>query len=965
MLLKKITVTSISIIFLLFITACLVYANPKEIIRVGYVHNYGTIYSDGRKISGYGYDYLMQISKYSDLTFEFVQVDWNEGLKMLEEGKIDLFGPFSKTAAHKNQYIYSKRPFGIAEYIISSNNEKANLYKGIQSLDGKKIGMPNAEYFKKILNKFMEKNAINLEIIYSDISQHVNGINNNLYDFCLSSNLFFNPNLTKVITVHKTPFYYITSLNNTDLMNKIDASMTRIVTKQPLFENRLYLKYFYDRMENISLPDAKALESLRALGPIKVYYQDNHVAIQDTNDSGEAVGISIAVMKLLAERYRLNFHFKECDDEHNSLKRYVSICSISNIEEDVSAHSIPYFAFPLISIDRNDEHDGDEYVGILRYKFLDVAQIKRDIAPKKIKLYDDFFVLWQDFLDHKLGAVITTELAEGLLHNLRETAEFTVSPSPYIMQLRLSISPLLRQYVFLFNEMILKLSDSEKSEIIMSQLAKFYKSRSFFDIIMERPLLSFSILAGILTFLLIMIILGLRKQKLLLNNIVTQDQVTGLKTEYSFIQEVQDILVQEYADQISQKKNLVKEEQSKPKKFSIISIDIDNFQYINESYGYNKGSFFLKAFGKSIVEACPQGAIVCRKFSDNFIIFQETTDLEGHFKELFFNTIQERFLKYSKKQMQLHMSAGQYNIKSYTEDLSYMIECASSARQYLKSDFGNTFSIFSQSMRKEKDLKSKITRTMQEALYNKDFQVYYQPKINMHNKSLIGAEALVRWIVNGRIIYSPDEFIPIFEKNGFIDQLDMYVLNKVCMFIKENIDILKNITISVNLSQATLFRTGIVNCIRKIVLAHDIPMSSLEFEITERAVTTNFELLKKRIAQLKDYGFQVSMDDFGTESSCLSRLKDIDIDTLKLDKSFLDLDTETQKGIKIIQKILEMAHTLGIQTVVEGIEDKKEEDLLNSLGCEIAQGYLYSKPIPKDSFIDYVTNPLEQLKNKS
>lgn len=229
-----------------------------------------------------------------------------------------------------------------------------------------------------------------------------------------------------------------------------------------------------------------------------------------------------------------------------------------------------------------------------------------------------------------------------------------------------------------------------------------------------------------------------------------------------------------------------------------------------------------------------------------------------------------------------------------------MIDCVNSIRSYGKKIYGNKTVIFDKKMQKKRELYNFIISNMENALMHENFKIHYQPKVNLRSGELAGFEALVRWVKDDGEIISPNDFIPIFETNEFISRLDYYIFSKVCMFIKDN-----------------------------------------------------FQMVIKNIENLREIGFIVSMDDFGSGLSSLNRLKDIDVDVLKLDKLFIEDTLDSERGVYIIENIIKMSENLNIETVAEGIETKNQAELLKNLGCNIAQGYYFSKPIPEENVINY------------
>lgn len=235
-----------------------------------------------------------------------------------------------------------------------------------------------------------------------------------------------------------------------------------------------------------------------------------------------------------------------------------------------------------------------------------------------------------------------------------------------------------------------------------------------------------------------------------------------------------------------------------------------------------------------------------------------------------------------------------------------------------------------------------------------EFKVYLQPKVDISSGSVIGAEALVRWISKEQGFLPPDAFIPLFESNGFITKLDFYMLEKVCILLCQTLDDPEKIAlpISVNFSRVTVRQMDFVRQFQRIVESYNIPPCYIEAEVTESAFGTNSERVVKTMETLQKNGYLIVMDDFGAGYSSLNLLMSLPIDVLKLDKEFLLEGTSVKRAQIIIKNIVEMAGLLGIQVVCEGVETEEHLQFLKKIGCEIGQGYYFSRPLPVSVFWD-------------
>ena len=260
------------------------------------------------------------------------------------------------------------------------------------------------------------------------------------------------------------------------------------------------------------------------------------------------------------------------------------------------------------------------------------------------------------------------------------------------------------------------------------------------------------------------------------------------------------------------------------------------------------------------------------------------------------------------------------------------------------------FIIFTGDLSMNTEYRNLLHSRLQRGIENKEFIIYLQPKFDTKTEKLAGAETLVRWNKNGQIVM-PNVFIPLFEKYSLITILDNYVLEEVFKLMNQwNKQNYKLVPISVNESRQNLYDKNHLDTLIKYINQYNVSPNMIELEMTETTVVDNIELAKEAERNVHKLGFVVSMDDFGTGYSSFSMLKNINIDILKMDKSFFDDILESRRGKIIIESIIDMSHKLNIKVVAEGIETKEQLEYLKSIGCDMIQGYIYEKPISVASF---------------
>ena len=391
------------------------------------------------------------------------------------------------------------------------------------------------------------------------------------------------------------------------------------------------------------------------------------------------------------------------------------------------------------------------------------------------------------------------------------------------------------------------------------------------------------------------------------------------------------------------------------KKFIACAGNVNGIKAVNDLYDFNTGTQIIIYIAKKLSEIVNDNGICARLGGNNFLLCMENTP--ENMEKL--KSIRYFDCHHLGITMPISMRFGLCEIKE-VNDLTRIVNYASFAMEKNVNRTENTFTVYDERMRKEIETETHITSTMRQAMKNGEFTMFLQPQYNHNNGKMVGAESLCRWIKPDGTVVSPGIFIPIFEKNGFIRELDRYMWECAFRQVRKWTDEgTEAVPISVNISRMSLTDDEIIKVISSLQNRYAIETKYLHFEITESAYTDNQQQLIARIGKIRDLGFEIAMDDFGSGYSSLNTLKDIPIDILKLDMGFLRGDTNAEKGGNIIGSVIRMAHSLELITVAEGVETLEQADFLRSLGCDVIQGYLYAKPMPIPQYETLLKNGVQ------
>ena len=438
-----------------------------------------------------------------------------------------------------------------------------------------------------------------------------------------------------------------------------------------------------------------------------------------------------------------------------------------------------------------------------------------------------------------------------------------------------------------------------------------------------------------------------------LETLVYVDPVTGGDTLQSFYKHAEKAL---------------KIGHSKP--YVLVYTNIRNFKMLNEQFGYENCDTLLQAIYVGIEENLIHKETIGRETADRFYIL-----LEYQNKEILLNRFMQwydltrNYMKNNKglQWMYPEMVFGIYVVEDHTIPLRIMLDRAMLALRNAEIKDYETrlrYAFYDDTLRCQLLRERQILEMMNDALREGEFQVYLQPKYRLSDEKLIGAEALVRWVSESEGMIYPNEFIPLFEKNGFIVQLDLWVFEEVCRLLREWLDQgIEPVKISINCSRIHFKQTDFMKAYIDIAKSYNIPRNLIEIELTESLAFEDIEKFTYIIEEIHKAGFGCSVDDFGSGYSSLSIIEKFPVDTMKLDQTFFRSSKPNNKRFEaVISSIISMARALSMKTVAEGVEEREQVELLKRLGCDYVQGYVFAKPMPVKEFEPYLYSVNQDIK---
>lgn len=415
------------------------------------------------------------------------------------------------------------------------------------------------------------------------------------------------------------------------------------------------------------------------------------------------------------------------------------------------------------------------------------------------------------------------------------------------------------------------------------------------------------------------------------------DDLTGLISFTRFKEEVERVLAD---DSISS--------------YVMVYTDFENFKYFNQKWGYQMGDRLLREFSNYIIGTMQQEEQIyfTRIVSDQFLLFMpykkrsDTAEAVDRLNQTFVEQ-QERIFPDTR----IRLRTGIYFIEEANGNTSIAIDAANYARKQVSKVTGISVKVYGKEMEEKQRVENEIINGFDLAMRNREFKIYLQPRVSLFDYSIIGAEAVVRWQRPDGTVMIPDAFISLYERNGRIIDLDFFVFEEVVKFLAQNKKKgRKLIPISVNASILHARNSDTVEHYLEILNRYGINPALLEIELTETATVSYYDNVKRLFERFQKVNMQTALDDFGSGYSLLNTVIDILVNTVKIDKVFMDNCKTSERGMYFLHQIVAVVKGLGYRVVCEGVENLEQVEVLRKAGCEEAQGFWFAHPMPVEEF---------------
>ncbi len=930
--------------------------SEQKVVRVGWYES-AFHHTDqfGRK-SGYGYEYQQRVAVFTGWTYEYVEGSWSELFEMLVEGKIDLLSDVSYTPERAEKILYSALGMGSEDYhaFIAPDNTEIRP-DDFSTFNGKRVGVNKNSIQEQLFVEWTENHDVHPQIIElsAKTPELLEMLANGEIDVLVTLDTYGNSaDVVPVCKIGSSDFYFGINRNRPDLKKELDIAMNRMLENNRDFNQQLTEKFHKSSAVN-SFLTAEETEWLKGHGIIRVGYRDDFLPYSDfdaeNNTLVGALADYLEYARTCEKNADLNFEtrpFTTSEEAITALKAGEVDCIFPINLTAYDAEQLGLIITdPFVSTDMYVAVRTADHLGVSPDMEMTVAVLKGH--PNHETFLKDHFPNWKiqyhDSSEENFKAVKSGEADCTLISNYRlnrvsdlcvknKLSTLTTGES---MDLCFSMNRKDDSLYSILNK-IIKLYPDTAINSSLTGHSFLDKKVTFTDFIRDNLLY---VTMGVVIIALIIMVLSLRSARFEANanagrQLILETEKDSLTSLYNwnfFIAYV-NRLYHEHPQ----------------KQMDAVVINIDRFHSINDMYGRDFGDNVLSTMGKEIHDFLDENeGIACRAGADRFDIYSLHREDWQKVLDRFQNVINELSDRAS---IRLRMG-----VKPWQEEMEPVLQFdrARIACNSIRGDHKTQIVIYDKKMDQKEKREQRLLNDLRMALEQKQFQVWYQPKYNIKSDppELASAEALTRWVHPELGIISPVEFIPLLESSGQITMLDHFVWEEAARNIarwREKFGV--RLPVSVNLSRVDVFDPNLISVLDGIIRKYELDHKDFKLEVTESAYTENADYLIKVIEKLREIGYEIEMDDFGSGYSSLNMLSSMPIDILKMDMAFVKNIERNEEDYHLVELILDIARYLNVPVVAEGVETENQLRLLKDAGCDIVQGFYFSGALKAEEF---------------
>ncbi|MBO4385094.1 MAG: EAL domain-containing protein [Clostridia bacterium] len=931
-------------------------AAERKVVRVGWYESaYHRTDQYGRR-SGYGYEYQQRIATYTGWIYEYVEGSWSELFEMLVAGQIDILSDVSYTEARAELILYSAEEMGSEDYhaFISPTNSEISP-DDFTTFNGKKVGVNKNSIQEELLIEWAKTHSVTPEIV------ELSGKSPELLEMLARGEIDVlvtldaygaTADVLSVCKIGSAYSYFGINKNRPDLKRDLDGAMNRIFENNRNFNEQLAEKYLQTRgVSNFLTPDEK--EWLNGHGAIRVGYRNDFLPFCAEDEStNELIGALTDYLKYAEnceKNAKLTFETQGFDTMDNALNALrtgeidvlfpVNIASYDGEKLGViitdTLISTEVYASVRSSDQRGISPDEPMTVAIVEGHRNHTTFVKDFFPDWSIRYFKNTDACFKAVANGEADCTLTSNYRLNRISDICDRLKLSNLTTGHAMDLSFAVSRENDELYSILN----KINRQIPSALVNASLtgSTFLDDRVTFGDFLHDNLAAFiGVAAAIIILILLLIILNFRSiikanEGMQIISETEHDNLTALYTRGFFIL---------YAHR------MFKENPSK--KMDAIVLNVEKLHMLNTLNGRSFGDDVIRALGEEIrVFLKDADGIAGRMEGDHFDIYCAHRDDYDKLLDRF----QDRMNEVSKNsEIILRMGVMPWQ-KGMLPD--QMFERAWMACDLVRGDFKKHLMVYDEELKNREELNSRLRNDLMRALGEHELEVYYQPKYNIKTEhpTLESAEALIRWNHPELGMINPPDFISLLEDSGQISTLDKYVREEAAKQVAAWRDMLGyTLPVSVNLSRVDVFDPDLLRTMDALINKYGLERRDIKLEVTESAYTENADHLIRIIGELREKGYEIEMDDFGTGYSSLNMLSSMPIDVLKMDIGFIRNIDRNEKDLRLVKLILDIAKNLKVLVVAEGVETEIQLKLLKEAGCDIVQGYYFSRPLPAAEF---------------
>lgn len=933
-----------------------VYATGNNKIRVGWYEREGYMEQDAEgNVYGFGMDYLNAISEYTGWEYEFIQGTREECIENLENGIVDIMSPIGVDEELEHSWLAREIIGEDYGYLYKADNNFYVNFEAVEEFQRITLGMEEASGLEENLERYCEEKGIVFHQIvkYDSLDKMRSDLSNGKIDAFVTDSYVKLDNVKVIGRFSNARVTFATS--NEKILKHLNSALENIKLDNPNFSVELMNKHFgegaqkeleYTKEERIFLGNAKIYNVVLSGDQYPVSYR-----INENEYKGIASGVLEEIERQTGIEFRISYVDNITEAEHMLKDGRAQILGgvvleKQEIETEEFAWQVQengeftsaFYDVELVFVGpKKTNMEAALTVAVPSY-FKGEGSIKEMYPSYDFVFYKTDEECLNAILNKEADVAIQSELKIGemiIYEKYKALQNLKYIPGNYVVTFLVDAEdPLL---VSVLNKTLAGISEGTNAMLVNDNIQHI-----------AMPMMSFGDIWLVYKWYIILAV------------VVIIILVTAFFTYKMYMQEKADKM-RAYSDSVANIGSMEKFRidlepvlQSEEKlKYYAIALDIDKFKVINDLYGYENGDRVIAFLARMLQIGMKQGDYITRSNADNFVIMKKAEREEEIvlYLQKVYESIDDVIAR-NEAHYRMLLKAGIYPLTKDDKYLSTIIDRANIAKKNIGQIHTSTYSFYSEEMRQKNIEDKQLENDMEEALQKEQFCIYLQPQIDLETKKIVSAEALVRWKHPEKGMIPPFKFIPLFEKNGFITKLDFYVweqsIKTVQRWRKENRIM---VPIAINLSRVDVEQEGSVEGLITLMEKYQIQPQWIKTELTESICSEEDSIIMKKMQQLKEYGFKIAVDDFGSGYSSLHLLKTMPIDILKIDKSFLDIDLEADiRNEIVIRDVVEMGKHLELNIIVEGVETQEQSDFLEAIGCDIVQGYFYGKPMPIPEF---------------